>query len=468
MPPHGKQVLSDTCNLCNLEVTHLKRHVLKTHLPWYIIPAYACIDCQISEGSGNLFQYFHKRHRGIAGDKYMQAWVLSMNGLLWTITHSLGLGSLEELLKFATELEGAPRNFKFATEELLMLKEYDRRTGLEPLLDSQYGEFPPVRAIILSNYLFLAKLVEKLEIKTRKTLLTDCTYSNVDNSCPPIDHPTLEIGFIDSHFHMDRVEFKFNSFTSRSGLRASDVPSPVHLAYAIANYVYPTSWDGCVAHERDSRLKFTLGLHPNMVTRANYEFYLQEIEHMLQQYPQAVGVGEIGYDLTSTCKHSHHRNKGKCVREQRRAQLLFLRQGVRLAKRTNKVLILHVRETGNGKAAPKVLNILKKEGMKNHPIHRHCFTGDEQEFCTWEKHLSNCYFSISPKSVKVPSTVAWLSKLEKKDHLILETDAPYLQKPNPWCVYQVAEETARHLKISTQSLIRICNKNAAKLYNLHW
>ena len=51
-----------------------------------------------------------------------------MNGLLWTITHSLGLGSLEELLKFVTELEGAPRNFKFATEELLMLKEYDRST----------------------------------------------------------------------------------------------------------------------------------------------------------------------------------------------------------------------------------------------------------------------------------------------------------------------------------------------------
>ena len=133
----------------------------------------------------------------------MQARVLSMNGLLWTITHSLGLGSLEELLKFATECEGAPRNFKFATEELLMLKEYDRRTGLEPLLDSQYGEFPPVRVIILSNYLFLAKLVEKLEITTRKTLLTYCTYSNVDISCPPIDHPTLEMGTIDCHFYMN-------------------------------------------------------------------------------------------------------------------------------------------------------------------------------------------------------------------------------------------------------------------------
>ena len=344
--------------------------------------------------------------------------------------------------------------------------------------------------------------MEKLGITTREVLLTDCTYSNVDNFCPPIDHPTLEIGIIDSHFHMDRVEFKFNSFTSRSGLKVSDVPSTVHLAYAIANYVCPASWDGCVAHERDSRLKFTLGLHPHMVTRDNYEFYLQEIEHMLQQYPQAVkvgeigydltstcnhshhrnkgkcvreqrraqllflrqgvwlakrtnkvlilhvrdtgnvkaalqeiehmlqqypqavGVGEIGYDLTSTCNHSHHRNKGKCVREQRRAQLLFLRQGVRLAKRTNKVLILHVKDTGNGKAASKVLNILKKEGMKNHPIHRHCFTGDEQEFRTWEKHLSNCYISISPKYVKVPSTVARLSKLEKKDHLILETDAP--------------------------------------------
>ena len=47
-----------------------------------------------------------------------------------------------------------------------------------------------------------------------------------------------------------------------------------------------------------------------MVTRANYDFYLQEMEHMIQQYPHAVRVGEIGYDLTSTCNHSHQRNKG--------------------------------------------------------------------------------------------------------------------------------------------------------------
>ena len=223
-----------------------------------------------------------------------------------------------------------------------------------------------------------------------------------------------------------------------------------------------------VAHERDSRLKFTLGLHPHMVTKANYEFYLQKIEYMFQQHPQALGVGEIGYDLTSTCKHPNHYDKNKCVREQQKAQLLFLRQGVRLAKRINKVLVLHVRDPGNGQAAPKVLDLLMEEGMHNHPIHRHSFTGGEDEYLIWRKYLPNCYFSISPKSVKVSSTVAWLSELKEKDHLILETDAPYLHKPNPWCVYQVAEETARHLKMSTQSLIRICNRNAAKLYNLHW
>ena len=174
----------------------------------------------------------------------MQAWVLSMNGLLWTMAQGLGLGSLEELLKFATEMEGAPRNFRFSEEEIMMLREYDRRTGFKPLPNLQYGKFPPVRVIVLSNYLFLAKLIEKLGLTVRNDLLSVCRYLNVDSSCPPMNHPTLDIGIIDSHFHMDRVKIKFRSFSSRSGLEDSDITPPVHLAYAVANYVYPTSWDG--------------------------------------------------------------------------------------------------------------------------------------------------------------------------------------------------------------------------------
>ena len=391
-----------------------------------------------------------------------------MNGLFWFIAHSLELGSLDDLLGLVASFEETPRHFRFSAEELVFLKEYDMRAGLEPLADDHYSQFPPSRIIVLSNYLLLSRLFTEIGTAAQGVLTSVCRYTNLDGSSPPLGHPALEMGIIDSHFHMDRVMFNYGRFTARSGLKDVDVTPPVHLAYAIANYVYPSSWNSLGLHMRDDRLGFTLGLHPHMITKTNYMFYLHKIELLFQQYPQALGVGEIGYDLTSRCKHPNHHDKEKCKREQRLAQLQFLRQGILLAKRTEKVLILHVRDPGNGQAAPKVLDLLKELGMNNHLIHRHCFTGGEAEYRAWREDLPNCYFSISPKSIETPSTVALLRILEGTDRLILETDAPYLDEPNPWCVYHVAEEAARHLRMSKAELIRVCNKNAARLYNLPW
>lgn len=72
-----------------------------------------------------------------------------------------------------------------------------------------------------------------------------------------------------------------------------------------------------------------------MVNVINNKFYLEKIEHMLQLgESKAFGVGEM--------KHSNYSYKRKCAKEQKDAQLLFLCQGVQLAKTTNKVLVLHI------------------------------------------------------------------------------------------------------------------------------
>ena len=64
-------------------------------------------------------------------------------------------------------------------------------------------------------------------------------------------------------------------------------------------------------------------------------------------------------------------------------------------------------------------------------------------------------------------TIAWLLLLEKPDRLILETDSPYLAD-DPMSIYDIAEGVAHYFGITTSELIRVCNKNAAKLYNLAW
>ena len=52
-----------TCGVCDLSNTHLHKHTLWTHVPWYVSPSTACFDCKISEGFGKERDLFHRGHR---------------------------------------------------------------------------------------------------------------------------------------------------------------------------------------------------------------------------------------------------------------------------------------------------------------------------------------------------------------------------------------------------------------------
>lgn len=111
--------------------------------------------------------------------------------------------------------------------------------------------------------------------------------------------------------------------------------------------------------------------------------------------------------------------------------------------------------------------LLLEYGLSDARIHRHCFVGGEDEYRQWSTSLPNCYFSMSSASLKDSRTVSWLLLLEKPDRLILETDSPYLAN-EPMCVYDIAEGVARYFGMTTKELIRVCNKNVARLYSLPW
>ena len=95
----------------------------------------------------------------------------------------------------------------------------------------------------------------------------------------------------------------------------------------------------------------------------------------MQQCPEAVGIGE-------ECRHKFRYTgstyAGKS--QQINAQGRFLRLYLQLAKRENKVLVLHVLEKGTGKAALEFLKRLKELNMIDQPIHRHSFVGREKEY----------------------------------------------------------------------------------------
>ena len=50
---------------------------------------------------------------------------------------------------------------------------------------------------------------------------------------------------------------------------------------------------------------------------------------------------------------------------------------------------------------------------------------------------------------------------------MIETDAPYLAT-EPLSALDNAEGLAGYFNMSSSEIIRVCNKNTAKLYNLPW
>ena len=117
------------------------------------------------------------------------------------------------------------------------------------------------------------------------------------------------------------------------------------------------------------------------------------------------------------------------------------------------------------KAAQQALEIILDLGLQEAWIHRHCFVGGVEEFKQWSSLLPNCFFSLSRKSVADSRTQACLMSAGRPDRFLLETYSPYLDKQER---HENGVKTAEIMGIPTMELVRVCNKNAAKMYSLPW
>ena len=209
------------------------------------------------------------------------------------------------------------------------------------------------------------------------------------------------------------------------------------------------------------------GIHPHVLAKNRPDSEFHKLKAKLEEYPQAVGIGEIGLDYSTTCRCLHSiiaQHVG------RRKSLPSIRLMLQLAKQLGTVIILHVRsisKDNTGKAAKDVLNILRELGLQEAPIHRHCFIGGTEEYKDWNSTLPNCFFSLSSKSVSDSRTIACLKSVGKHDRLLLETDSPYLDE-HPYLTYKNGETAAQFMGLPTMELVKLCNRNATRLYNLPW
>jgi TatD DNase family protein len=195
-----------------------------------------------------------------------------------------------------------------------------------------------------------------------------------------------------------------------------------------------------------------MGLHPCDVGK-DFEKQLYVMEAWLDKRPFAA-VGEIGLDLYWDKTFFEHQKEA-------------LKIQIDWAKRKGLPIILHCRES-----IDETIEIVK--GMKDDPLTGifHCFTGDLEQ----AKQIIDMGFLLGIGGVATFKN-GGLDKVIPEiglEHLVLETDAPYLApvphrgKRNspeyiPLIAYRIGELTGKPL----ETVAQITNRNALGIFK-HW
>jgi len=275
-----------------------------------------------------------------------------------------------------------------------------------------------------------------------------------DMARPPVP-PPLPVPVVDSHCHLDIADGDnwLDVETAIEEARQANIIGIVQVGCDVPG----SRWAADLA-SKQANVHATVALHPNEAPRIHGEGGLELLEaawseiEKLAALPQVRGIGETGLDFYRTPP------EGRGVQEE------SFRRHIDMAKRYDKVLVIHDRD-----AHDDVVRVLLDEGAPDNVVF-HCFSGDERLARTCARHGWHMSFA---------GTVTFKSAHDLRDALrtaptellLVETDAPYLTptphrgRPNasylvPWTVRSMAE--TRNQDVS--QLAAALYDNSARLF----
>lgn len=205
----------------------------------------------------------------------------------------------------------------------------------------------------------------------------------------------------------------------------------------------------------DKHPEFTypmMGLHPTSV-KANYTEDLRKIESWLGKRNYC-GIGEIGIDLYWDKTY---------IKEQK----VVFEEQLRWSIDLNLPVAIHTRD-----AFPEVFDSLYKIGPEKLSGVFHSFTGDEKDLEEIKKFPE---FKIGINGV-ITFKNSKLSEVIKQtdiNHIVLETDAPYLspvpyrgKRNEPAYIWKTAEKIAQTYNLTLEEVVNTTKKNALKLFKI--
>lgn len=251
---------------------------------------------------------------------------------------------------------------------------------------------------------------------------------------------------VDSHCHLNLSELASNLPEIFANMEKN------HVGYALCVSVSMPAFPQILAlAERYPNVFASVGVHPDY--EEEKEPTAEELAK-LAQHPKVVAIGETGLD--------YFRLKGDLEWQRER-----FRAHIRAAKMCGKPLIVHTRE-----ASADTLRIMEEEGASDVGGVMHCFT---ESLEVAERAISlNFHISFSGIiTFKNATQVKEVAKNIPIDHVLVETDSPYLApvpfrgKINqPAYVKHVAEEVARLRQISVEELADATTRNFARLFKI--
>lgn len=293
----------------------------------------------------------------------------------------------------------------------------------------------------------------------------------------------MQFRFIDTHCHvhfqaykedMDRVVQRSldagvgmitvgtQSTTSRNGLALAEKYEGVWTTIGLhPNHLHAQEFaDENELDENDPQR--TAGLDfvsPKIKTRA--EQFDPEYYRELAKHPKVVAIGEFGLDY-------YRVPPGVDVEQMKRDQAESVQAQLTFATEVSKPVVIHCRDAHADQIA-----LLKAEIANGGLARRgviHCFTGTAEEAARYRE--IGFLVSITGIVTFAKSLQAVVKEIPL-DHMMIETDAPYLtpnpyrgKRNEPYYVEYVAQTVADLKGISLDEVAQVTTENARRLFTL--